>query len=247
MRGERILILGGTGEARELATSLVGEGLEVISSLAGVTGQPRLPDGEVRSGGFGGIDGLAAYLVTEAIAVIIDATHPFAAQMSRQACEAAEVTGVPLLRLERAPWHSVPGDNWITAADAREAADLLPAGSRPFVTIGRKEVAIFLSRGDLLGLARMIEVPPCAVPPNWTIQLQRPPFAEQAEITLLTQNLITHVVTKNSGSVDTFAKIVAARRLGIPVVMISRPPKPAVPTFPAVNEILPAVRRVLLP
>jgi precorrin-6A/cobalt-precorrin-6A reductase len=247
MKVKRILILGGTGEARALATRLNGEGYDVIMSLAGVTKEPLLPEGRIRRGGFGGVDGLAKFLREEAIACLIDATHPFAAQMSGHALEAAREAGVPMLRLERPAWQADAGDRWTNVASVELALLALPPGARAFVTIGRKEIAAFLARDDIGGIARMIEPPSSPVPRNWTVMLQRPPFTEAAEFETLSRQGITHVVAKNAGGSDTFAKIVAARRMRIPVVMIARPGKPEVPCFASVNEIFPAILQVLLP
>jgi len=247
MRPEPILILGGTGDARALASRLVAERHDVITSLAGVTAAPVLPDGRMRRGGFGGAAGLAAFLKDQGIAALVDATHPFAAQMSRQAHEAAEMTGIPLLRLERPAWIASAGDNWIHAASVAEAARVLPPNARAFVAIGRKEIAAFFARGDLSGVARMMEIPDLPVPPQWKVILQRPPFDEEAEIHILAENRLTHVVAKNAGGTDTFAKIIAARHLPVPVVMIARPFKPPVHCFPTVNEIFSSLCRVLLP
>lgn len=246
-RPERILILGGTREARELASRLAAEGYGVITSLAGVTETPALPEGRLRRGGFGGVTGLARYLGEEAIACLIDATHPFAAQMSQHAHDAATATGVPLLRLERPAWDPGAEDRWIGVGSVGAAVRALPPGANAFVTIGRKDIAAFFERGDVSGVARMIEAPEVSPPPNWTILLARPPFNREAEIELLAHHRITHVVAKNAGGEDTSAKIVAARRLRIPIVMIARPRKPDAPIFSTAKMLIPALRRVLLP
>jgi len=226
MRREPILILGGTGDARRLAERLVAEGLRVITSLAGVTTEPVLPPGEVRRGGFGGVEGLAAYLVREDIGTVIDATHPFAAQMSRQAYTACLQCNVPLYRLERPAWTPQPGDRWIEVASAEAAALALPTGARALVTIGRKEIHPFFARTDIGGVARMIEPPAEPLPPGWEVVLQRPPFTVDAEIGLIRAEGITHLVTKNAGGRETEAKLIAAHQLAIQVIMIARPAKP---------------------
>ncbi len=247
MQRERILILGGTRDARELAAALIAKGCNVITSLAGVTAKPLLPAGEVRTGGFGGSDGLAGFLRQDRISAVVDASHPFAAQMSRQAVQAAAETGVPILRLERPPWKPEAGDSWTAALSASEAAALLSPGSRALVTIGRKEISMFLTRTDVSGLARMIEPYAGPVPPAWTIILERPPFTLEHECELITQHHISHLVTKNAGGADTSAKLGAARALGLPVIMIERPPKPAVPTYANVGELITAHGAMLLP
>lgn len=226
MRREPILILGGTGDARRLAERLVADGLHVITSLAGVTAEPVLPPGEVRRGGFGGVEGLVAYLRGQGIAAVIDATHPFAARMSIQAYTACRRCHVPLYRLERPGWTRRPGDYWTEVASAEAAALALPPAARALVTIGRKEISPFFARTDMEGIARMIEPPAEAAPPGWQVLLQRPPFDVDSEIKLMQSHGITHLVTKNAGGGETDAKLSAARQLEIPVIMIARPAKP---------------------
>jgi precorrin-6A/cobalt-precorrin-6A reductase len=247
MRRERILILGGTGEARELAPMLAAQGFSVITSLAGVTENPLLPEGEVRRGGFGGIAGLADYLRREGIAMVADATHPFARQMSVHAEQACREAGLPLLRLERRAWRPEAGDRWTSVSSVAEAATSLPRGSRALVTIGRKEIAAFLAREDISGLARMIEPPDLPLPAGWTLLLQRPPFGLAEERKLMGEHAITRLVTKNSGGAATEAKLVAARELGISVTMVQRPHKPEVQTFETAKELAAAARRLLSP
>lgn len=247
MRGERILILGGTRDAREIASSLVVEGRSVITSLAGVTESPVLPPGEVRRGGFGGVAGLAAYLETECISLVVDATHPFAARMSAQAHEACRLKQVPLLRFERPGWTPQADDHWTLVKDIEEAVRLLPSGARALVTIGRKEIAAFFARRDISGVARMIEPPPGQVPAGWELQLARPPFTAESEIDLMTRFRITHLVTKNAGGGATDAKLDAARQLGLPVIMVRRPDKPGTHVFSSESELAGALRRVLSP
>ncbi len=244
---KRILILGGTRDARVLAAALLADGFDVITSLAGVTEHPVLPVGQIRRGGFGGAAGLARWLQAEDISLIIDATHPFAAQMSAHAAEAAASLRLPLLRLERPGWTKAAADRWIEVGSAAEALAALPQAARPLVTIGRKEIAPFFARADLSGVARMIEPPGVAVPESWTLLRERPPFSVEQEQHLITRHAITHLVTKNAGGDDTAAKIHAARALSLAVVMIGRPVKPPCPAFATVDDIRPAVRRALLP
>lgn len=226
MRREPILILGGTGDARRLAERLVAEGSRVVTSLAGVTAEPVLPPGEVRRGGFGGVEGLAAYLRAQGIGAVIDATHPFAMQMSIHAYTACRMCHVPLYRLERPAWKRGPGDDWTEVASAGAAAQALPAAARALVTIGRKEIRPFFAQTDVEGIARMIEPPAEPAPPGWQVLLQRPPFDVPSEIKLMQSHGITHLVTKNAGGGETEAKLSAARQLAIPVIMIARPAKP---------------------
>ena len=225
MPPERILVLGGTKEGRELAGALLTKGYEVITSLAGVTARPVLPRGPTRHGGFGGVQGLVQFVTAERIAAIADATHPFSVQMSRQAHEAARLANVVYVRLERLPWIAEPGDRWITVQNAREAAAVLPDGARVLLTIGRKDIAVFISRPTISGVARMIEAPSQPLPDSWTMLQARPPFTVDEERRLFKRYAISHVVAKNAGGEDTYAKIVAARIADLPVIMIQRPRK----------------------
>jgi len=247
MPPERILILGGTGDALGLAQPLINAGFHPVTSLAGVTVSPHLPAGEVRRGGFGGEAGLAQYIGSENIRAIIDATHPFAAQISRHAHGAAQATGIPYLRLERPPWLAEAADRWIEVANILKAVAALPGGARPFVTIGRKEIAPFFARTDLEGVARMIEAPGVSVPAGWTVIQARPPFQVESEIQLLDTYRVTHVVSKNSGGELTRAKLFAARERNVPVVMVARPHKPRATLFATVEALIPALGRMLSP
>lgn len=221
----KVLLLGGTGEARRLAEVLAGEH-DVVSSLAGRTGEARLPVGEVRQGGFGGVAGLTAWLAEHGIEAVVDATHPFAATMTAHAVAACSALGLPLLVLRRAGWREQPGDRWHWAADAAGAAGLLPAlGERVFLTIGRQGLADFAGTG-LWTLARCVD-PPEPVPTWCELMLDRGPYELDAELELLRARRIDVLVTKNSGGEMTAAKLTAARELGIPVVLIERPPLPA--------------------
>lgn len=240
-RAKRIIILGGTAEAREIAASLVAGGHHVTSSLAGVTRAPVLPDGELRVGGFGGTLGLIDYLKSSNIDVLVDATHPFAAIMSAHAHEAAGAFGIPLLRFERPAWQPQRGDNWINAASMVEAANAIPPNMRVMLTTGRKGLDGFLKRDDLSGVIRCIETPDATLPPHWKLLLDRPPYAQEQEIKLMQNHAITHLVSKNAGSGSTEAKLAAARQIGLPVVMISRPQKPPCLSFVTVDQLISAV------
>lgn len=242
--GDRILILGGTGEARELADALVARGHRVTTSFAGVTRSPRKPTGEIRTGGFGGVEGLASYLVENRTRLLIDATHPFAQTMSRHAVEASRSVGIGCLRLERPEWRAEPGDRWTLVESASEAAQALPRSAQVLLTIGRKELEPFLDRTDLSGLLRMIEPPDFRVPERWSILLARPPFTLESEHLLMVTDRITALVSKNSGG-ETEAKLLAARELQVPVFMIARPPKPPAPSAPTVGATVALVERTL--
>ena len=220
----RVLILGGTAEAAELARALDGQA-EVISSLAGRAGVPDLP-GTVRVGGFGGAAGLEDYLRAEAIERVIDATHPFAARISAHAETACRAVGIPRLVLERPRWPRLPGDRWTVVDSVADAAALLPRlGSRAFVTVGAGEVGGFAAVRGVWLLVRLLrdEVLPLE---DYKVVTGRPPFAEADEADLMRENRIDVLVTKESGGVSTHGKIAAARSLGLPVLMIRRPPPP---------------------
>jgi precorrin-6A/cobalt-precorrin-6A reductase len=241
MPNKRILVLGGTSDGNVLAKELLKSGFDVVTSFAGVTENPVLPEGEIRVGGFGGEDGLYDYLKAEGFMAVADATHPFAAQISRHGFSAAERAVIPYLRLERAAWTPLPADNWISVPTSEAAVAALPDAARVLLTIGRKEIAVFLAREDLIGVARMIEKPPFELPPTWALLLARAPFSVESERELLALHKITHLVTKNAGGKLTVAKLIAARGLRIPVVMIERPQKPPVQAFGSAPALVAAL------
>ena len=241
MQSKRILILGGTSDARALAAELIAAGHETVTSLAGVTNAPVAPEGEIRTGGFGGEEGLYAYLKGGNFAALADATHPFAAQISQHGFSAALRAGIPYLRLEREPWVLTRGDHWIGVPTTAGALAALPSGARVMLTIGRKEIAPFLARNDISGIARMIEESPLLMPPNWHLIQARPPFSFEDECSLLVEHHISHLVTKNAGGPQTEAKLQAARALSLPVVMIARPTKPKGQTFASSSALVAAL------
>lgn len=226
----RVLILGGTGDARELAARIANmTGVEAIASLAGATREPVTPVGNVRVGGFGGVAGLVNYLREMQIDVLIDATHPFANQISHHAAQAAEEVGIPRLLLNRPQWEKVPGDHWIEVESNTDAADALENhAKRVFLTIGRQEISTFAHLQDIWFLMRMIDPPKAdsQIPPG-VILYNKGPFNLENEREILTQYSIDTIVSKNSGGDSTYPKIIAARELGIKVVMVKRPPIPA--------------------
>jgi precorrin-6A/cobalt-precorrin-6A reductase len=242
---KRILILGGTSDALELANHLsTNERFRLIYSLAGRVEHPRVPNQscEIRKGGFGGIDGLASYLTTHRIQAIIDATHPFAAQITRHAEVASQTTGIPLLIYARPPWTSLPQDRWHEVPNLQHAAALIPSlGRRVFLAIGRQEVSVFAYCTDAHFLIRSIEPPTGPLPPDANILFARGPFYLADELTLLRDHAIDVIVTKNSGGPATYPKVEAAREMQIPVIMVQRPPATSarpVTTIPAVEEWL---------
>jgi precorrin-6A/cobalt-precorrin-6A reductase len=167
--------------------------------------------------------------------------------MSANAHAACTAAGVPLLRLERPPWQPVAGDRWTQVETVAAAAAALPPGARVLLTIGRKEVAPFFARGDVGGIARMIEETPENIPPGWRLLLERPPFSVAYERKLLADNAVTWLVTKNAGGAETAAKLAAARDLGLPVIMVERPPKPAVATEASAAQLAAVLRGLLSP
>ncbi|MER5707622.1 cobalt-precorrin-6A reductase [Streptomyces sp. NPDC042898] len=233
-----ILILGGTTEARALAGLLHGEtDVRVTSSLAGRVASPRLPAGEVRIGGFGGADGLAAWLREHAVDAVIDATHPFAERISFNAARAAATAHVPLLALRRPGWVPVAGDDWHAAASLEEAAGALDGlGDRVFLTTGRMGLAAFADRPEWF-LVRSVDAPDAPMPARTEVLLDRGPFTLDGERELLARHRIDVLVTKDSGGAATAPKLTAAREAGIPVVVVRRPPVPeGVPTAATPEE-----------
>jgi len=225
----RILILGGTREAVELAQHLHGRpGLEIVSSLAGRTHTPHMPPGEVRVGGFGGAVGLRDYLVREHIDLLIDATHPFAERMRGNAIQASRESGVPLLRLERSAWRQQPGDRWIMAESPEEAARAAPIhGKRAFLTTGVKDLAAFRDIDSVWFLVRLVEEPEGPLPlRHYELIRGRGPFGAADEEALMRRHNIDLLISKESGGESIYGKIAAARTLNIPVIMIRRPKLP---------------------
>ena len=226
----RVLVLGGTTEASALAKLLAGDTrIDAILSLAGRTNTPMVQPLATRVGGFGGVEGLVRWLGDEQIEAVIDATHPYAAQMSAHAVAACTRTGVPLGSLVRPPWRRREGDSWRTVPSAEAAA--LALGKTPlrvFLSLGRQELHAFAAAPQHRYVARTIETPDrAALPPNIKVVQARGPFDRDAEARLLSDEEIDIIVSKNSGGAATYAKIEAARELELPVVMIERPDKPA--------------------
>jgi precorrin-6A/cobalt-precorrin-6A reductase len=235
----RVLILGGTTEARRLAERLAPRAdLAVTLSLAGRTSNPIPHPVPLRIGGFGGAQGLADYLAAEHVDRLIDATHPYAAAMSANAAHAATLSGVPLLALRRAAWRPVAGDRWIEVADTRAAVRALGAASRRvFLALGRNEIAAFESAPQHAYLVRSVDPvdPPLAVP-HATYIRARGPFREADDRALLAAHAIDAVVSKNSGGDAAYGKIAAARELGIEVILLRRPALPDVPAVEAIDD-----------
>jgi precorrin-6A/cobalt-precorrin-6A reductase len=222
----RVLLLGGTTEASKLAELLADDPRFCATlSLAGVTQAPVLPRIAHRIGGFGGANGLSRWMRAQGIAALIDATHPYAVQMSRHAVLAAAEEGIPLLRINRPAWMPQDGDRWVMVRDAAEAAGALgDLPRRVLLTLGSKGVAAFCGAPAHHYVVRCIDAPdPSLLPPRSELLLARGPFTLGAELALLAERRIDVLVSKNSGGTATAPKLEAARRLGLPVLMIERP------------------------
>jgi len=225
----RVLLLGGTSGASQLAQALHRAGVPAVFSYAGVTQAPVEQPLPTRTGGFGGVQGLVQFMRSERITHVVDATHPFAAQMSGNACAACEATGTALLALERAPWVAQAGDRWIDVPDMDRAAAALPQQpARVFLAVGRKQLAAFAQQPWHHYLLRLVDAPgPGGLPlPDTTLVLGRGPFSAQDDEALLRTHRIGWLVAKNAGGEATRGKLDAARALGLPVVMVQRPVLP---------------------
>ncbi|PBC94422.1 precorrin-6A/cobalt-precorrin-6A reductase [Streptomyces sp. Ag82_O1-15] len=236
-----VLVLGGTTEARRLATELAARpGVRVTTSLAGRVSRPGALDGDVRVGGFGGADGLARWLREHRVDAVVDATHPFAAAVTANAARAAAATGIPAVVLRRPGWTPGPDDRWHWVGSLSEAAALLPSlGRRVFLTTGRLGLAAFAHLSELHFLVRTVEPPEPPMPQDMEVLLTRGPFTPDDEQALLRAHRVDVLVTKDSGGEATAAKLTAARDLALPVVLVRRPPLPAdVTTAPDVPSAL---------
>lgn len=226
----RVLLLGGTAEARALAVALTGAGVDVVSSLAGRVSTPRMPVGEVRIGGFGGVDGLAAALVEGDFTHLVDATHPFAVRMTANAAAASTAAGVPCLRLARPGWSEHPDAGswrWVDGYDgARGLAESL-GSQRPFITTGRQTLEHYATWTDRDVVLRVVEPLDAEAPTRWTVILDRGPFGVEGERALMGQHRVDVLLTKDSGGAYTAAKLAAAAELGVPVVIVRRPQVPS--------------------
>ena len=223
----RALILGGTADASLLAAEIARTGIDAVYSYGGRTRAPADQPLPTRIGGFGGVSGLADYIRREGITHAIDATHPFAAEMSRHAVEACAQTCTPLIALERAPWTKASGDNWIDVADVNTAVAALPeAPANVFLAIGRQHIAPFATKPQHSYTLRFVDPPEAPLPFAADVIVSRGPFTLDSELEMMRSRGIAWIVARNSGGDGARAKIDAARTLGLPVVMISRPALP---------------------
>lgn len=236
----RVLLLGGTTEANQIGRALAASGIAGIYSYAGRTATPVPQPLPTRIGGFGGVGGLAVYLKQEQITHVIDATHPFANRISRNAVEACAATSTPLIACLREAWTEVPGDQWQHVDSFESAARALPnRPARIFLAIGRQHLAPFATQPQHFYLLRLVDLLDTAMPlPNAEIVVARGPFTFEGDLALLRHHAITHVVTRNAGGAGAKAKLDAARALGLPVIMIDRPSLPERRTAQSVDEIM---------
>lgn len=236
----RTLVLGGTTEASKLARALAELGEDAVFSYAGRTANPVEQPLPMRVGGFGGVDGLVDYLQREAISHVVDATHPFAAQMSRNVVEACAQTGVPLCAFERPPWQAGTGDNWIHVPDIDGAVAALPESPAcVFLAIGKQNLAQFARRPQHHYLLRLVDRPGADLPPlNSSIEIARGPFDEAGDLALLQRHGVTHLVSKNAGGRGASAKLAAARALSLPIIMIDRPQVPPRKIYGDLAEVM---------
>lgn len=236
----RILLLGGTTEASLLARALASAGMAAVYSYAGRTAAPLAQPLPVRMGGFGGVAGLVAYLKAEGISHVVDATHPFAAQMSRNAIAACAEAGVPLAVLERPGWQAGPGDDWTHVPDIASAVAALPdSPARVFLAIGKQTLAPFAAKPQHHYLLRLVDPPEGALPlPDATAVIARGPFDLASDLALLRDHRISHIVAKNAGGAGASAKLEAARALGLRVILIERPALPPRRIFAEVAAVM---------
>lgn len=235
----RALILGGIADASLLATEIARAGIDAVYSYGGRTRAPADQPLPTRIGGFGGVSGLADYIRREGITHVIDTTHPFAAEMSRNAVEACAQTGTPLVALERAPWTRAPDDKWIEVGDVAAAAAALPeAPARVFLGIGRQHIAPFAARPQHAYTLRFVDPPEAPLPFAADVIVSRGPFTLDGELEMLRSRGIAWIVARNSGGDGARAKVDAARILGLPLIMISRPNRPERLRVETVTEVM---------
>ncbi|MEW9918094.1 cobalt-precorrin-6A reductase [Marimonas sp. MJW-29] len=236
----RVLLLGGTTEASSMAETLAAAGVDAVFSYAGRTRAPKAQPLPTRFGGFGGVAGLVNYLRAEGISHVVDATHPFAAGMSRNAFAASGETGVPLIRLERPAWVPGDGDDWTLVASVGALPDALPdVPARVFLAIGKQQIGLFAAKPQHHYLLRLVDPPEEPLPlPDAAVVIARGPFDAAQDRALMEKNGITHVVAKNGGGRGSRAKLDAARALGLPVLMAQRPEVPGDAVARDVREVM---------
>ena len=231
--------MGGTTEASLAARALADAGVDAVFSYAGRTDAPAQQPLPMRVGGFGGVQGLVDYLQREGMTHVIDATHPFAAQMSRNAYAACGALGLPLLSLQRAPWVAGEGDDWHHVGDIAQAVAALPsAPARVFLATGKQNLAPFAALPQHHFLLRLVDAPAAPPLPNCSVVIAKGPFDVAGDTALLAQHCITHIIAKNAGGQGASAKLEAARALGLPVLMIARPDAPLRDTAETIKAMM---------
>ncbi len=241
--GKKILLLGGTEEARDLAEMLDEAGANFVVSLAGRTSATY--PGQMRVGGFGGVDGMVETIGKEGFEVLVDATHPFAANISVNAKKAAKLAKIPYYRLERRPWRRAKSDRWIDVESLEDAAERLDSGSTVFLAVGAGGLAPFLPRRDLKLVVRSIEPPDLGNRRDIVVIQSRGPFDIEDERVLWDRYKFDALVTKNSGGESAGAKLVVARERRTLVYMVRRPRKQPWPSGHEAEQIMRKLRRHL--
>lgn len=240
-----ILLLAGTGEGALINKHLTDLGFPLITSLAGVTSNPAALHGRILPQGFQDVGGLAAFLTAENIQVVVDATHPFAEKMSLKTAALCRDLDIPYLRYHREPWTAQVGDRWTMVPDMAAAAEAVRDFDRLFLTVGRKEVSLFETVPARFFLLRSVEEAPFHPKQAEVIHLRdRGPFDEGAEAELLRRYNINALVSKNSGGAATYGKIAAARRLGIPVILVSPPAYPTERSFTDLDDLVRTLNQI---
>lgn len=232
---KRILLLAGTGDARRIAKDL--SDLPIIASLSGAAASPEEYSCDLRTGGFGGAEAMADWLRDNRISAVIDATHPFAAQISANALKAATATGTPITRIHRPPWRQETGETWIKVPSVEAAATVLPPGARAFVATGRGSQDVFVARRDVWCALRLIDPPKTTYPGNGEYVVSPPPFDTPSEMALFTLLGVTHLVVKNAGGAAARTKLTAAAKLGLPIIIVSRPEEPGAATAISADDL----------
>jgi len=234
-----LLLLAGTGEAQTLARALSAQGRDVVASMAGATRAPRALGVPLRIGGFGGAEGFADFLQEAGITAVLDATHPFAAHISNRSAEVCAARGIPYCQLLRPEWQAGPGDSWVFIDREEDAATHIPTGARVFLATGRQTLERFANMTGRYLICRQIDPPEAAFPfENGEYLVGRPPFSDDHERDLFKRLKVDWLVVKNAGGDAPMSKLVAARDLGLPVIVINRPEQPDAPRVATVEAAL---------
>ncbi|MCB9992933.1 MAG: cobalt-precorrin-6A reductase [Hyphomicrobiaceae bacterium] len=243
----KVLVFGGTIEAVEIANALVERGHAVTTSVAGRSAEPAKPKGKLVTGGLGGAEGIAEFIVRNHFEHVVDATHPFAPGIGAQILEAVSRSGVPLVRYARPPFTEPANSHWWRVESAAQAAERIPVGARVFLTLGRDSLEAFIRRRDVQFALRAIEMPDTSLPDNFDVVLATPPFSRSDELALMRKDRITHLVAKDSGGAMTGTKLEAAFMINVQVIMVDRPRLPNAPSVGSVTEVLAAFDRLPAP